>query len=360
MATPRRRDRKPFPISEDAWEALREAAAAVTYNLTDLTVYELRLCLRTPGIFSLYKADIPVAGLPMLDGFLKFLAFRKALAEAMQKQPGLGNELLWQWNVALRDPERWIEFPIPIREEILNNSAGIVIYDCSVGLPVTQDGDILYPAGAFFACGGNLVTYPSEEKGPADQVALRRRSVEPIYRPVELTVKKFSTQSGPAKALDNRIYYALTREYVFYFRGDKGGVERLLKFAIRHNIGIGKKTTLGYGRIAGFKIQSPNLTATLGHNLNILGMDQIALLKNVPYLEMQRRCAPGLSRYVPRDSLSDTERDQNHRLFGSRELRLSASLETFDRHRPPYWRREERTQVLRYGTLLIPRGRTDG
>lgn len=352
MATSRRKTA--FPISEDAWESLRDAAAAVTYNLADLTVYELHLRLRTPAIFSLYKADIPVAGLPMLDGFLKFLAFRRALAEVMQTQPRLGNELLWQWNVALREQQRWIEFSIPIREELL--SADITLYDCSIGLPVTQGGDILYPAGAFFACGGNLVIYPSEEKGPADQIALRRRSVEPIYRPIELTVKKLDTQSGSTKALDNRIYYTLTQEYVFYFRGDKGGVEQLLNFAIQHDIGIGKKTTLGYGRIAGFEpIQPTGFTATLGHDLNIPGMTRIALLKNVPYLEMQRRCAPGPSRYVPQNPLSNAERDQNYRLFGSRELRLSSPLETFDCYRPPYWRREGRTQVLRYGTLLLPR-----
>lgn len=351
MAAPRRK--AAFPVSEDAWEALRDAAAAVTYNLTDLTVYELRLRLRTPAIFSLYKADIPVAGLPMLDGFLKFLVFRRVLAEVMKARPELGNELLWQWNVALRDQQRWIEFPIPIREESL--SASIALYDCSIGLPVTQDGDILYPAGAFFAWRGSLVTYPSEEKGPADQVALRRRSVEPIYRPVELTVKKLDTQSGSTKALDNRMYYALTREYAFYFRGDKGGVEQLLNFAIQHDIGIGKKTTLGYGRIAEFEIQPTNFTATLGHDLGIPGMTQTALFKNVPYLEMQRRCAPGPSRDVPQDQLSRAERDQNDRLFGSRELRLSSLLETFDCYRPPYWRREGRTQVVRYGTLLIPR-----
>lgn len=353
MATPRKRDRDPFPISEDAWQALRGVAAAATYNLTDPTVYELRLHLRTPGIFSLYKADIPVAGLPMLDGFLKFLAFRKALAEVMWTQPGLGNELLWQWNVALRDPGRWIEFPIPIREETL--TTGVVIYDCSVGLPVTQDGATLYPAGAFFACGGNLVTYPSEQKGPADQIALRRRSVEPIYRLVELTVREFNAQAGATKALDNRIYYALTREYVFYFRGDKDGVERLMNFAVQHDIGIGKKTTLGYGRIAGFEIRPTNLTATLGHDIGIPGMAQIALLKNVPYVEMQRRCASVPSKNKPQDPLSNAERDQNDRLFGSRELRLLAPMETFDCYRPPYWRREGRTQVLRYGTLLIPR-----
>jgi len=361
MMTPRRRGREAFPISEDAWGALRDAAAAVAYNLTDLTVYGLRLHLRTPAIFSLYKADIPVPGLPMLDGFLKFLAFRRALAEVMETQPKLGNELLWQWNVALRDQQRWKEFLIPIREESL--SASVALYDCSIGLPVTQGGDILYPAGAFFACRGNLVSYPSEERGPVDQIALRRRSVAPICRNVGLT-GKLHPQSGSTKALDNRIYYALTREYTFYFRGDRNGVEQLLNSAIQHNTGIGKKTTLGYGRIAGFEIQPTNLTATLGHDLDIPGMAQIALLKNVPYQEIRRRCVRERGDYVPVeklehgswvDILEPGEWHQNERLFGSREFGLASPIETFDRYRPPYWRREGRTQVLRYGTLLVPR-----
>lgn len=360
MAAPRRK--AAFPINEDAWKSLRDAAAVVTYNSTDQTVYDLRLRLRTPAIFSLYKADIPVAGLPMLDGFLKFLAFRWALAEVMRTQPGLGNELLWQWNVALRDQQRWIEFRIPIREESL--SADIALYDCSVGLPLTRDDDILYPAGASFACGGNLVIYPSEEKMLVDQIALRRRSVEPIHRPIELTVKKLDTQSGSTKALDNRIYYTLIWQYVFYFRGDKGGVEQLLNFAIQRDIGIGKKTTLGYGRIAEFEIQPTNLAATLGHDLNIPGMAQIALLKNVPYQEMQRRCVREHGDHVPVerfdkgkwvDILEPDEWDQNKKLFGSREFSLASPVVIYDRYQPPYWRREGRTQVLRYGTLLIER-----
>ena len=363
MTPPNLRGRSAFPVNEGAWQALKDAADAVTYDLSDDTVYELRLYLRTPGIFALYKADIPAPGLPMLDGFLKFLAFRQAMAEVVQARPDLSNDLLWQWNLALREAGRWIEFHIPIREETLN--VDIAIYDCSIGLPVTQDGNVLYPAGAFFVCEGNLVTYPSEETGPAEQIALRRRSVEPIHRPIELTVKKLDTQSGSTKALDNRIYYALTRKYVFYFRGDKGGVEQLLNFAIQHDIGIGKKTTLGYGRIAGFEIQPTNLTATLGHCLNIPGMSQIALLKNVSYQEMQRRCVREQGDYVPLkkldehgnwiDILTPDEWRQNERLFGARELGLASPIETFDCYRPPYWRREGRTQVLRYGTLLIPR-----
>lgn len=342
-----------FPASDEAWQALEDAADAVQYSLTDLTVYELRLRLRTPGIFALYKADIPAPGLPMLDGFLKFLAFRYAVAKVITSRPELGNELLWQWNAALRDQSRWIDFLIPIREERL--STNVSLFDCSVGLPVTRTGNVLYPAGAFFSRGGNLITYPSEEDGPADQIALRRRSVEPLYRPLELSAK-LKTSLGSTKALDNRIYYTLTREYAFYFRGDKGGMESLLNFALQHNIGLGKKTTLGYGQLAGFDIASTNnCTATLVQPLGIQGLNYLALLKNVPQAEMKRRCVRKEGDWVPLGLLQPGEWQQNERLFGAEEISLASPVETYDRYQPPYWRREGRTQVLRYGTLLLPR-----
>lgn len=359
---PTQRRRDDFPLNQEAWEALRQASLQVSYNFTDDAVYELRLRLHTPGIFALYKADVPAPGLPMLDGFLKFVAFRKAMDEVIQKRPDWVNDLLWQWNRALREAGQWIDFPIPIREEVL--APGIMVYDCSVGLPVNpQNGEVLYPAGAFFACGADLVTYPSEENGPADQIALRRRSVEPIYRPLLLT-GHLDTQSGGTKALDNRIYFTLSREYVFFFRGNRDGVENLLDFARQHGIGIGKKTSLGYGRIAGFEIRSTNRNATLGHRIGLPGMPRIALLKNVPYQELQRRCIREHGDNVPVqkfeggrwvDFLRPDEWSQNKRLFGAREFGLAAPIETFDCYRPPYWRREGRTQVLRYGTLLVPR-----
>lgn len=361
MTPPTLRSKSACPLDKEAWQMLKDAAEAVSYDTSDNNVYELRLHLHTPGIFALYKADIPAPGLPMLDGFLKFVAFQQAMDQVMRTRPDLTNELLWQWNLALRDEQWWIDFPIPIREETLNS--GITLYDCSIGLPVTENGDVLYPAGAFFACGGDLVTYPSEEKGPADQIALRRRSVEPVYRPVSLT-GKLDTQSGGTKALDNRIYYALTREYAFYFRGDKEGLAQLLNFAIQQDIGIGKKTSLGYGRIARFDIQPASRDATLGHRIDLPGMLRIALLKNVPYQELQRRSIreSGDYAFVQKlergqwvNILTSTEWNQNEKLFGAREFSLASSIETFDCYYPPYWRREGRTQVLRYGTLLVPR-----
>ena len=348
----RRANSQPFPISDEAWQALKDAADAVRYSLTDSTIYELRLRLRTPGIFALYKADIPAPGLPMLDGFLKFLAFRCAMAEVMTNHPELSNELLWQWNVALRDQARWIDFPIPIQKEKL--SSDVTLFDCSVGLPVTGSGDVLYPAGAFFSNGGDFFTYPSENTGPADQIALRRRSVEPLYRPLELS-GKLKTSSGSTKALDNRIYYTLTREYAFYFRGDKAGIKLLLDFALRHGIGLGKKTTLGYGQLADFDISPTNRVATLVQPLDIQGLNYLALLKNVPQAEMKRRCLQKEGDWVPLGLLQPREWQQNQQLFGAEEVSLASPIETYDRYQPPYWRREGRTQVLRYGTLLVAR-----
>lgn len=359
---PKPQDRDASPLDKQVWESLSRAGLQVSYNLTDDTVYELRLRLRTPGIFALYKADVPAPGLPMLDGFLKFVAFRQAMDQVSRTMPGLIDALLWQWNLALRQAERWIDFSIPIRKEVL--SSGIAVYDCSVGLPVEPgSSEVLYPAGAFFACGANLVTYPSEERGPADSIALRRRSAEPIYRPLELT-GNLDTQSGGTKALDNRIYFTLTREYAFFFRGDKDGVKNLLKFACEHEIGIGKKTSLGYGRIDGFEIRKSCQNSTLGHVIALPAMQRIALLKNIPYQELQRRCLREHGDYVPmqkleggqwKDILTPDERSQNARLFGAREFGLAAPIEAFDCYRPPYWRREGRTLVLRYGTLLVPR-----
>jgi hypothetical protein len=350
-----------FPLNEKAWQELKNAAQTFTYNIADDTVYELRLRLCSPGIFALYKADVPAPGLPMLDGFLKFVAFRQAMAQVIQTAPALTDDLLWQWNLALRDSQYWIDFPIPIRQVTLNHD--VVLYDCSVGLPVTQCGEVLYPAGAFFACNGNLVAYPSEERGPADQIALRRRSVEPIYRPFDLT-GKLDPQSGGTKALDNRMYHTLTTEYAFYFRGEPQGLQVLLKFALDHAIGIGKKTNLGYGRIEEFDIRPTRRTATLGHNLGLQGIDRIALLKNVPHQEIQRRSIKQSGNYVPLqiqrgnqwvDILTTTERNENTKLFGVHEFSLAAPIETFDCYYPPYWRRETRTHVLRYGTLLVKR-----
>jgi hypothetical protein len=343
---PKQSPQHPFEIDTGAWRELQEAAASLTYDLTDEKVYQLRLRLHTPGIFALYKADIPAPGLPMLDGFLKFLVFRYLWEQLNQRGTLDGYELLWQANAALHDAALWIDFPIPIREEQVNEE--VALYDCSVGLPVTPEEQTLYPAASFFVCEGDLVTYPSEETGAADYIDLRRRSVEPYYRPFTLR-DKLNTSSGSNKALDNRIYYALTREYVFYLRGDTQALTRLLDFAQHQQLGIGKKTTLGYGRLASHDL-TPMTTreATLAEVVKLQGLEYLTLLKNFPQAELQRRA-------IREDN--PPEPAQNQRLFGVESFVLASPIATYDRYRPPYWRREGRAPVFRYGSLLLERRR---
>jgi len=315
----------PFAASPNAVEALRQAQW--TFGSVD-GLYELRLKLASPAVITPAKADIPVPGLPTLDGFLSFVAFRAALDGALKAKPDLASELLWQWNAALRNPALWVEFLLPLRQVKLGT---VYIYDCSIGLPVAH-GNILVPAGAFFTCDRNLTTYPEI----VDSLALRRRVSLPYPRLMNLT-SKLNTGSGKNKALDNRMYYALTDEFAFYFRGDKSGVERLLQFAREQRIGIGKKTTLGYGQIADYKVDlASGISATLAQP--ILGGLNFALVKTLPYDVM----------LAMRDNADQI-------LFGCNAFRLMNAVETLGAYRPPYWRREAQTQVLLYGTTLIPR-----
>lgn len=346
--------------SQDVSSALKDAAGimAATHNLNDDTVYELRLHLQTPAIFAQYKADIPAPGLPMLDGYLKFLAFRYAVHQVISRKPELCNELLWQWNDALRG-QGWIDFPIPIRQ--VNLSSDVTLYDCSVGLPVTEQNQILYPAGAFFSPGTDLTSYPSEKNGPVDQIALRRRStqypVETVYGHLLLTGKdgKLNISSGATKALDNRVYHTLTDAFVFFFRGDKLKTEELVNFAKENRIGIGKKTTLGYGQIKECRIMPTTRTATLAKSLNFHGLEYLSLLKTVPLQEMRRRCIRRQGNFIPVGLLQPNEWQQNQALFGADEVSIASPIETYDRFYPPYWRKEGRRQVLQYGSLLMRR-----
>lgn len=316
----------PFAASPAAVEALREAQWSFG-PLDGPATYELRLRLASPAIITPAKADIPVPGLPTLDGFLSFVAFRAALDEALRTHGRLASDLLWQWNGALREPALWLEFSLPLRSVTVGAAR---VYDCSIGLPVL-DGQPLIPAGAFFAHDRDLVTYPDV----VDSLPLRRRVTPPVQRWMELAAK-LSSGSGKNKALDNRMYYALTDEFLFYFRGDKTGVERLLEFACRRRIGIGKKTTLGYGRIADWRVApATGVTSTLAQP--ILGRQSLALVKILPY-----------------NAVLTARSQAAIDLFGCGGFRLMNAIETLGAFRPPYWRREAQTQVLLYGTTLIP------
>lgn len=307
-----------------AVELLREFA--LSFGSKSEQIFELRIQLKTPGVFTPAKADILIPGLPTLDGFLSFVAFRMALETALTERPDLATDLLWQWNLALRDSTLWIDFPLPLN---LLQFGTVQVFESSVGLPV-DNSDPLIPAGAFFARGRNLETYPKV----TDSVALRRRVTPPYHRPLDLA-HRLQTGSGPTKQLDNRMYFSLTTEYLFYFRGDADGVAQMLEFAYKHRIGIGKKTTLGYGQIAGFAIQKSTTESMLVQP--VPGRNEYALVKTLPYesvMELRTRPNP---------------------LFGSLNFRVVNPLETFGPYRPPYWLRDRQTPVLSYGTLLLPR-----
>lgn len=314
----------PFAASSDAVDMLRQAQW--TCGAVDgPDIYELRLKLASPAITTPAKADIPVPGLPTLDGFLSFVAFRAALDGALKAHSESAGELLWQWNAALRDPTHWVEFPLPLRQVTLGM---VQIYDCSIGLPVVK-GHILIPAGAFFARGQDLVTYPEV----VDSLPLRRRVAPPYPRPMSLA-SELNTGSGKNKAMDNRMYYSLTDEFVFYFRGDKSGMVRLLQFAREQRIGIGKKTTLGYGLLADYTIALATTQATLAQP--ILDGQVLALLKTLPH-----------------DAVMMAREQADCSLFGCNTFRLMNAVETMGAYRPPYWRRETQTQVFWYGTTVI-------
>jgi hypothetical protein len=163
--------------------------------------------------------------------------------------------------------------------------------------------------------------------------------VEPMGK--RLTLKsKLNASSGRNKALDNRMYYALTREYVFYFRGDADGVMRLLKFAQQEKIGMGKKTSLGYGQIASFTPPTKaSVDSALTHPLP--DGSQRATLKSLPYQQL----------------LSQRQQNQqkNQELLGCKDFRLVNALETVGAYYPPYWRKENQTHILLYGSILLER-----
>lgn len=314
----------PFASSPAAVALLRQSAW--TFSAMDDQVYELQIKLASPGVFTPGKADILIPGLPTLDGFLSFVAFRAALTDIVASEPDMALALLWQWNAALRNPNLWIDFALPIRSVSLG---AVTVYDCSIGLPI-DGSDVLIPAGAFFARGLNLETYPKV----TDSIPLRRRVSEPHHRPINLT-NQLQTGSGSTKLLDNRMYFALTKEYLFYFRGDAQGVERLLTFACNNRIGMGKKTTLGYGQIADFEVRRSTVNTTFVQPIH--NRSEYSLIKTLPYDVVMR------------------ERSQASPTFFGNGFRVVNPLETFGAYKPPYWMRNHQTQVLNYGTLLLPR-----
>ena len=305
------------------------------------TVYELRLDLENTAIVTDEKGNAPAVGLPTLDGFLSYVAFRAALGNALQAHPDKAQSLIWQWNVALREATMWIDFSLPLREIAVQDMPSF--FDCSVGLPTySKDGQeykMFVPSGALFADHMNLHTCPNV----VDSIPLRRRVAEPFGRTITLKTK-LEKGEGSNKALDNRLYFSLTTSYTFYFRGDKQGVKRLLTYAQRERIGIGKKTVLGYGLIKDFTINAAeHVNATCAKP--ILNNAQVSLIKSLPYDYIFRA----------KNTQDRKQKDLNKQLFGCEQFSLVAVIETLGAYRTPYWPRERRTQILRYGSIIQPK-----
>ena len=319
-----------FQIDEEVVRELR--AAQWTYGKGNDDVFELRLELASPAAVTAEKASAPAVGLPTLDGFLSYIAFRVAVSEVLKVNPSLAQRVLWQWNTSLRKPTAWIDFKLPIQQHVLR---GHTLYDCSVGLPIVND-DILYPAGSLFTADGKAYEqYPKV----VDSIPLRRRVAEPYGRQIELKSNLVSG-SGKTKALDNRLHFPLTQGYSFLFRGDAAGVEKLISFAIENNVGIGKKTSLGFGRISSFSVSRSDLGETWCRS-PVLTDDRKALIKSLPFDLV----------FAEKDSGSKTL----EKFLGCNQFSLQALIETFGTYRPPYWLRERRTQIIRYGSIIQER-----
>ena len=222
---------------------------------------------------------------------------------------------------------------LPIQKHKLR---GYTLYDCSLGLPVVK-GNVLYPAGSLFTADGKeFKQYPEV----IDSIPLRRRVAEPYGRHIRLK-SKLTSGSGRTKALDNKLYFPLTQSYSFLFRGNSDGVKRLLSFATEKNIGLGKKTTLGFGRIVTFNLLSrPDLKETWCKS-SILTSDRKAFIKSIPFDLV----------FAEKDSSSGAL----EKFLGCKQFVLQAVIETFGAYRPPYWLREQRTQVFRYGSIIQER-----
>lgn len=318
-----------FQLDEEVIQELKGAQWAFQRGNDD--IYELRLNLATPAAVTAEKANAPAVGLPTLDGFLSYIAFRAAANEVLKTKPNLAQRVLWQWNVALRDTNAWIDFQIPIQKHALHN---YTLYDCSVGLPFQQEGgQPLIPAGSLFTPNGSSFRHYPEV---VDSIPLHRRVAESYGRQIILR-RKLVTAQGKTKALDNRLYFPTASGYAFRFRGDSLGVEKLLAFAIDNNIGLGKKTTLGFGRLHSFKLsRKADLSATWTHPILT---NSLALIKSIPFDLM----------------FSEKDKGGMQKFLGCQTFSLQAILETFGAYRPPYWIRECRTQIMRYGSLIQPR-----
>lgn len=321
-----------------------------SFDLTDDQLYLLEIKFQTPLMVSRYKADIPVPGLPNLDGILQYASFYWCASVGVAEHPKLATDYLWQVNEALYG-HGWIDFPVPLSSLIIDHPGTKDqkrLYDCSVGLPVDPSSEMTcYPIGS------ELLRQDGKQfKRIVDGLPLRRRVLHPqeAYKPIFLS-HQLDTRRGATKALDNMIYILIVDIYRFLFRGDAAWVDRLLKHMQKDGVGIGKKTALGYGRISNVDISpiKTDFIATLGYHLNenqklTLGLEDdttvITILKNIPYDVLLGWCASGKN---------------NKTLFGCSDVKLLSMIPVLGGYTPPYWLRSRQTLIAQYGSLLYGR-----
>lgn len=318
-----------------------------SFDLTNNQLYLLDLKFQTPMMVSRYKTDVPLPGLPNLDGMLQYAAFYWCASASAAEHPELATDYLWQVNDAL-EGMGWIDFPIPINPFKIDHPGTKDqqrLFDCSVGLPVDPSSEkTCYPVGS------ELLRQDGKQfKRIVDNLPLRRRVPHPqeAYKPIFLT-HLLDTSRGATKTLDNRIYILIVNAYRFLFRGDALWVDCLLKRLQNDGVGLGKKAALGYGRILNVNI-SPvrtDFNATLGYPLNEnqkhtleMGVDTtvITLLKNIPYDVLFGWCAYG---------------KYNKKLFGNSNVRLLSMIPVLGGYTPPFWLKSRQTLVAQYGSLL--------
>lgn len=334
-----------------AQEHLRAKAGELgaEFDLAHGQVHLLEIEFHTPLMISRYKTDVPVPGLPNLDGILQYAAFYWCARACAVEHPELATHYLWQVNEAF-EGQGWIDFPIPLRSVAIDHPGTDKVqqrlYDCSVGLPVDpSSGMPCYPVGS------ELLRQDGPRlKRVVDSLPLRRRVPRPeeVHKPVSLTCQ-LDTSRGATKALDNRMYTLVVNAYRFLFRGDATWVRRLLERLKADGVGVGKKAALGYGRIAAVRVSSAagaDFSATLGYPLTedqkgILGVDVntsvITLLKNVPSDVLFGWCANG--RY-------------NTELLGSPSVKVLSLIPVLAGYTPPYWLKSRQALVAQYGSLL--------
>ena len=109
-----------FQVDEEVIEELRSAQWRFDEERLDPkrndAVFELRLELASPAVVTAEKANAPAVGLPTLDGFLSYIAFRAAVDEVLKSNPDIAQRVLWQWNVGLRDSRAWVDFEFAYSE----------------------------------------------------------------------------------------------------------------------------------------------------------------------------------------------------------------------------------------------------